>query len=282
MNNQIVLVTGRASGIGAAISERFVKEGAYVIIVDINEKQGTAIMTRLGEHALFLKTDVSDEMSFGSTIKAVVKQFGHIDSLVNNAGIPGPGGSIADIPMREFDTAFSVLLRSVFVGMQLVAPLMKERQTGTIINMSSLAGFISNGDHVYSTAKAAIIRLTRSVALELAEFGIRVNCICPGAIVTPLYGKHAGLNEDESERTISALRDLLKDAQPLNRAGLPEDIANVAFWLASEESSFMTGQAIVVDGGLSLGPGWKQTKERRNNIREYLQHTLTVDSQPYP
>jgi len=277
MDNRIVLVTGGASGIGAAISERFAQEGAYVVIADLNEKRGVKLKDRLGDHALFLKTDVSEEASFVSTIGTVLKQFGRIDSLINNAGIPGPGGSIADVPIKEFDAAIAVLFRSVFLGMQLVAPGMKEQRAGTIVNMSSLAGFITNGDHVYSAAKAAIIHLTRSVALELAEFGIRVNCICPGAIATPLYGKHAGLNEEESERTILALRDLLKNAQPLPHAGLPEDIANVAFWLASEESCFMTGQAIVVDGGLSLGQGWKQTRERRDNIRSYLQRALTVD-----
>jgi len=276
MDNQIVLVTGGASGIGAAIAERFVKEGAYVIIADLKEKRGEAIKARLGDHALFLKTDVSDETSFGSAIETAIKHFGHIDCLINNAGIPGPGGGIADIPIKEFDAAIAVLLRSVFLGMQRVVPSMKERRTGAIINMSSLAGFISNGDHVYSAAKAAIIHLTRSVALELAEFGIRVNCICPGAIATPLYGKHAGLNEEESERTLPALRGLLKNAQPLPHAGLPEDIANVAFWLTSEESCFVTGQSIVVDGGLSLGQGWKQTGERRDNMRTYLQNALTV------
>jgi len=280
MDNQIVLVTGGASGIGAAISERFVKEGAYVIIADLRQKQGAAIETRLDGHALFLKTDVSDETSFGSTIRTTIKQFGRIDCLINNAGIPGPGGGIADVPTKDFDAAIAVLFRSVFLGMKLVVPSMKERRAGTIVNMSSLAGFITNGDHVYSAAKAAIIHLTRSVALELAEFGIRVNCICPGAIATPLYGKHAGLNEEESERTILALRELLKIAQPLPHAGLPEDIANVAFWLATEESCFVTGQAIVVDGGLSLGQGWKQTKERRDHIRTYLQNALAITDRP--
>jgi NAD(P)-dependent dehydrogenase (short-subunit alcohol dehydrogenase family) len=275
MVDQVVLITGGASGIGAAMAERFAKEGAWVVIADIEQERGEETSARLGNHVSFFQTDVSGETSFCSMIASAHQRFGRIDALINNAGISGPGGSIADISVEDFDRTMAVLLRGTFLGMKHVAPVMKQRGSGVIINIASVAGLIAgNGLHLYSAAKAGIIHLTRSVALELAEFGIRVNCICPGAIATPLFGKTAGLTTDESERSLPALKDLLKGMQPLGQVGLPEDIANAALWLASSESRFVTGQIIAVDGGVTAGSGWKQGKERRERIAEHLRTAL--------
>ncbi len=278
---QVVLITGGASGIGAAMAERFAKARARVVIADVRGQDGEAAAARLGDRVLFTQTDVSKESSVRGLIKGAFRRFGRIDTLINNAGISGPEGSISDIAVEDFDMTIGVLLRGAFLGMKHVAPIMEQQRAGTIINVSSVAGFLAgNGLHIYSAAKAAIIHLTRSVALELAEFGVRVNCICPGAIATPLYGKTAGLSDDESERVLPALHEFLKNGQPLPCAGLPEDIADAAFWLAGNESRFVTGQTIVVDGGLSAGQPWKQGRQRRESIAQYLRSALAQNEGP--
>jgi NAD(P)-dependent dehydrogenase (short-subunit alcohol dehydrogenase family) len=129
------------------------------------------------------------------------------------------------------------------------------------------AGF---GSHVYSAAKAAVIQLTRSVATELGESGVRVNCICPGGVATPLFGKAAGCSQEHAVETLALVRSALADLQPLHRAGLPEDVAEAALWLASDSASFITGHALVVDGGLSSGRSWSESMRRRDRLRAAL------------
>ena len=179
--------------------------------------------------------------------------------LFNNAGFGGTHGPVEAIPAEELDETLAVLFRGVFLGMKHAAPVLKAQRRGAILSTASVAGLQAGlGPHVYSAAKAAVIHLTRSVALELAEHGVRVNCICPGGIVTPLLTR--ALGDDEAARQTVA--GALARMQPIRRAGLPEDVARAALWLASEESGFVTGQSLVVDGGLTAGRALEGALER--------------------
>jgi len=190
-------------------------------------------------------------------VDETVGRFGRLDCLFNNAGFAGVHGPIDEIGVEGFDATIAVLLRGVFLGMKHAAAVMKRQGTGSIISTASVAGLHTGlGPHIYSAAKAAVIHLTRSVAMELGERGVRVNCICPGGIATPIFGKSFGLSPDQAETTIPLMKGVLEMLQPIRRPGLPEDIAHAALWLASDESSFVNGHALVVDGGLTGGRLW--------------------------
>ncbi|MCH7479522.1 MAG: SDR family oxidoreductase, partial [SAR324 cluster bacterium] len=191
--------------------------------------------------------------------------------VFNNAGFAGVTGPIEETPTEGFDSTLAVLLRGVFLGMKHAAPILKRQHSGSIISTASVAGLRTGfGPHVYSAAKAAVIHLTRSVAMELGESGVRVNCICPGGIATPIFGKHFGLDLEAADESVEVMKLALADAQPIRRAGLPEDIARAALWLASDDASFVNGQAIVVDGGLIGGRKWSEVQERQALLQQAL------------
>ena len=178
--------------------------------------------------------------------------------MFNNAGLLGTVGPVEDIPVDEYEFTMQVLLRSVFLGMKYASPVMKAQGSGSIISTSSVAGIMAgDGPHIYATAKAAVIQLTKSVALELAEHSIRVNAICPGGIVTPLV--MGGIPNNPQMEGLA--RKGLAQFQPIPRAGEPLDIAQAALWLASDESTFVTGLALVVDGGATVGTRWSKQPE---------------------
>jgi NAD(P)-dependent dehydrogenase (short-subunit alcohol dehydrogenase family) len=268
LTNKVALITGGASGIGEATVRLFVEEGASVIFTDIQTDRGSRLGKDIGERATFVPADVRREDDVRSTVNEAVTRFGRLDCLFNNAGLPGIGGRIEAIPVDGFDETIGVLLRGVFLGMKHAAPVMKRQGAGSIISTASVAGLRSGlGPHVYSAAKAAVIQLTRTVAMELGESGIRVNCICPGGIATPIFGKAFGLPPDRADATIPLMKGVLEMMQPIKRAGLPEDIARAALWLASDESSFVNGHALVVDGGLIGGQSWTEAEQRRAMLR---------------
>ncbi len=253
LEGKIALITGAASGIGQASVERFVAEGARVLAADIKES-GRALETRFPGAVYFQRTDVRQERDVQSAIAAAKEKFGRLDCLFNNAGTGGVRGPIEKLDLAEFDRSIAVLLRSVFAGFKHVVPLMKAQGGGVILSTSSVAGLTAGaGPHVYSAAKAALIQLTRSTAQELGGDNIRVNCICPGGIATPIFGTTLGFDDAVAQETARALRVLFKRLQPLPRAGLPEDVAAAAAFLASDDASFITGHALVVDGGLTAG-----------------------------
>lgn len=259
--SKVAIVTGGASGIGEATVRLFHEEGARVVAADIQDDLGKALAEELGEGVIYQPCDVSQADDVSGAIDAAVRSFGRLDVLFNNAGIGGPGGPIEDTPVDEYDAAMGVLLRGVFLGMKFAAPIMKAQGSGSIISTASVAGLQAGfGPHTYSAAKAAVKHLTRSVAMELGESGVRVNCICPGGIATPLLanaiGEAAGENRPDDAQLMNMIKLGLANAQPVKRAGLPEDIARAALWLASDEASFVTGESIVVDGGLSGGRAW--------------------------
>jgi len=257
LDGKVAVITGGASGIGEASARLFVEQGARVLIADIQDDRGQRLAEELGSSATYLHTDVTQEADVKAAVDGALQAFGRLDCMFNNAGISGAGGPIDEIPAEGFDTAMAVLLRGVFLGMKHAAPIMKRQGSGSIISTASIAGLRAvDSTHVYAAAKAAVIHLTRSVAMELGESGVRVNCICPGWIATPLFGRGFGLSPQDAEQTVESVKAPLARFQPIKRAGLPEDIAQAALWLASDDSSFVNGHALVVDGGISGGRMW--------------------------
>ena len=271
LDGKVAVITGGASGIGKASVKLFVEEGAKVVFLDIMGDKGEELEEELGSNAHFYHGDVRDESDIENVIQYAMMKFGRLDCIFNNAGIGGVNGNIEDVPVKGFDVTMSVLFRSVFIGMKYAAPIMKEQGSGSIISTASIAGIMTGaGPHIYSAAKAAIIHLTHSVAMELGEHNIRVNCICPGGITTAIFGRGLGLDQDASERLATLLKVQFKDLQPIPRAGLPEDIAKAAVFLASDDSSFINGHAMVVDGGVSLGNGPDDLREGFEELAETL------------
>jgi NAD(P)-dependent dehydrogenase (short-subunit alcohol dehydrogenase family) len=206
---------------------------------------------------------VTVEAQMQALIALAVDKFGRIDCLFNNAGGPAQTGGIEGLDVGRFDAAMATLVRSVMLGMKHAAPHMKKQGSGSIINNGSIAGHLGgySTSLVYGAAKAAVIHLTKCVAMELGEAGIRVNSISPGAIATGIFGKALGLSIEAAEKTPEVMREVYKTAQPIPRAGLPEDIAHAAVFLASDESSFINGHDLVVDGAITGGRNWTQQQQ---------------------
>ncbi len=268
---KVALITGGASGIGEATVRLFVAEGAAVTIADIQDERGRRLAAELGERTAYAHTDVSREADVEAAVADTVRRFGRLDCIFNNAGYGGVGGRIEAVTVAGFDETIGVLLRGVLLGMKHAAPVMKRQGGGSIISTASVAGLRSGfGPHVYSAAKAAVIQLTRTVAMELGEHNVRVNCICPGGIATPIFGKGLGMSVEEADALVPLMKGVLENVQPIKRAGLPEDIAQAALWLASDDSTFVNGEALVVDGGLSGGRSWSESQFRRAALRQAL------------
>jgi NAD(P)-dependent dehydrogenase (short-subunit alcohol dehydrogenase family) len=237
---------------GRATVLRFLEEGASVVIADLNEGTGKetlelAAEQKAAERARFIRTDVSREADVEAMVELAMTEFGRLDVVFNNAGIGGALGSLLDTEVEDWDFTFAALTRSVFLGIKHGGRAMKATGLGgAILNTASVAGLSGGaGPAAYSAAKAAVINLTRAAALELAEHKIRVNAICPGGILTPLL--HRG-NPDQVKRRLESL-------QPWPEAGRGEHIAGAALFLASDDALFVTGEALVVDGGLTaMGP----------------------------
>lgn len=254
LNGQVAVITGGASGIGEAAVQLFVREGARVVIADIQDARGESLAADLGDRARFLHTDVTSEADVKAAVDCAVRGFGRLDCMFNNAGLPGGGSGIEDVSVESFDRTLAVLLRGVFLGMKHAAPVLKRQRSGTIISTASVAGMATGfSNHTYSTAKAGVIQLTRSVAMELRGFGIRVNCICPGFIATPIFARTFGLPPEADEQAVSIIQG---GVGKLGRPGRAEDVANAALWLASDESSYVNGHALVVDNGDAGGMSW--------------------------
>ncbi len=257
LNGKVAAITGATSGIGARCAEIFVAEGATVVIAGRSAERGEALAAKLGGDALFVQTDVAKEVDVKAMIDAAVARFGRLDCLFNNAAVAGPGGPIETIDWEEYSAAMDTLVGGVVMGMKHAAPVMKRQGSGSIITTSSVAGIRTGyAGSIYSTAKAAVIQLTRFVAAELGEAGVRVNAISPGGIVTPIFGVAMGLSHDVAEQKLAPVAQWLSDKQPIPRAGITDDIAQAAVYLASDESSFVNGHNLVVDGGLTLGRSW--------------------------
>lgn len=253
LDGKVAIITGGASGIGEGTVELFVREGAKVVIADVQDEAGERIANSLGENVVYQHTDVSKEADIEAMIDLAVSKFGRLDCLFNNAGFGGVNGEIDQIELgEEYDTTIGVMFTGVMLGMKHAAKVMKAQKSGSIISTASVAAIQGGlGPHVYSGIKAGVIGLTQSVALELAAFGVRVNAICPGGIATPIF---APMLEDmpngDNEDTATRMRPILAATTPIGRSGEPADIGNMAMFLASDDSTFVTGQHLLVDGGL--------------------------------
>ncbi|MFX1393650.1 MAG: glucose 1-dehydrogenase [Promethearchaeota archaeon] len=274
LDDKIVVITGGASGIGKASVQLFIKEGARVIFGDIQDYRGKALAEELGPNAIYVHMNVRNESEIKAAIDLAVEEFGRLDVMFNNAGFGGAAGPIEEIPTDAFDVTMEIMFRSVFLGIKHAIPVMKKQGSGCIISTASVAGLRTGmGPHIYSAAKAAIIHLTRTVAMEVGEHNIRVNSICPGGIATAIFGRGIGLPQDMAERLAVFGKVFLKDIQPIKRAGLPEDVAKAALWLASEDSNFVSGHALVVDGGLI----WSRILEENREQLEEFAKKLGID-----
>ncbi len=263
LKGKVAIITGGASGIGKASVKVFAEEGARVVLADQLDERGTSLAEELGPDVSYIHADVSQESDVKVVIDHALKKFGRLDCMFNNAGIGGVTGRIEEIPVEGFDITIRVLLRSVFLGIKYTAPVMKKQGSGSIISTASVAGLRTGfAGHIYSAAKAAIIHLTRTVAMELGENNIRVNCICPGAILTEIFERALCVPPEKAESLIEILKVVFKETQPISRVGMPEDIAKTALWLASDDSSFVNGHALVVDGGVIGGRKWSEVESQ--------------------
>jgi NAD(P)-dependent dehydrogenase (short-subunit alcohol dehydrogenase family) len=241
----------------------FVAEGARIVVAGRRAPEGEALANRLGASCVFRQTDVTVEEQMRALVEQAVEKFGRIDCLFNNAGGPAQTGGIESLDVGRFDAAMATLVRSVMLGMKHAAPHMRRQGSGSIINNGSIAGRLAgfSSSVVYGAAKAAVIHLTKCVAIELGESGVRVNSISPGAIATGIFGKALGLSVEAAEKTPDVMREIYRTAQPIPRAGLPEDIAHAAVFLASDESGFINGHDLVVDGAITGGRNWTQQQQ---------------------
>ncbi|MBI2963131.1 MAG: glucose 1-dehydrogenase [Deltaproteobacteria bacterium] len=271
LDGKVAVITGGASGMGAGTVRRFVAEGARVVIADLADERGAALAGELGAAAAYAHTDVAREDDVARAIALAVDRWDRLDCVFNNAGLGGVDEILENIPLDGYRQTMDVLLTGVLLGIKHAAPIMKKQRSGSIINTGSVAGMQAGyGPHVYSAAKAAVIQLSRSAAMELGEWGVRVNCICPGGIVTPIFGKALGLPAERADETLGAVSEALRLFQAIPRPGHPADIASAALFLASDDSAFVNGHALVVDGGLTTGRRFSDAQESWNTFRDLM------------
>jgi len=247
----VALITGGASGIGKATVKKFVSEGARVAFCDVNEELGKALLAEIGAEHDFQKVNVADRKAVQDWVDSVAKKYGHVDILINNAGIlrdglfvkVKDGQLLKQMSEEAFDSVVAVNLKGVFNCAQAVAPYMIQNGGGAIVNMSSLVALEGNfGQTNYVATKAGVVGMTRVWSRELGGYNIRVNAIAPGLVLTEML---LSMPEAELEK--------LRQKPPLKRIGTPEEIANLYLFLASDESSYISGEVIRIDGGMVLG-----------------------------
>lgn len=255
LEGKVAVVTGAASGIGRGTVELFVAEGARVIAADIDDSRGARIEEDHKGKVKFVHCDVTGEEDIAAAIAAAEKHFGRLDCLFNNAGSGGARDAADGVTAEGFDSTMHLHVRAALFGIKYAVPAMKKKGGGSIVSTASVAGLQAGyGPVLYSIAKAAIVHMTRVTAAQLAEFHIRVNCICPGLIATNIFAAGLGVPSQIAETRLDAIAEAAKNSQPIRRGGRPRDIAEAALFLAGDGSDWMTGQALVVDGGLTLGP----------------------------
>lgn len=253
LDGKVAIITGASSGIGEETAKRFVAEGARVALAARSTETGEAVAAKLGGDAIFIRTDVTSTSDIEALVEKTVSHFGQLDCLFNNAGEAVPAFTLDDITEEAIDSQFSLLVKSVIWGTKVAMPHLKQHG-GAIINNASIGG---NGGHfapiVYSTAKAAVINFTRSSALELARYRVRANSISPGPIYTPIFHRAFGVSDDVGLPLADDIREALGRKIPAKRVGEVQDVAGLVTFLASDDSAYVMGQDIAVDGGFLAG-----------------------------
>jgi 3-oxoacyl-[acyl-carrier protein] reductase len=240
--DRVAIVTGAGSGMGLSIAHTYAREGAKVAVLDVEEKAGRAVADEIGDNAIFVRCDVAKRADIDAAIAATLKSFGGLDILVNNAGVSHVNKGVLDISEAEFDRVFAVNVKGLFLFSQAAVPQMRKRGGGVIVNIGSTAGLRPRpGLSAYNATKGAVHNLTKTLAVELAPDRIRVCAIAPVATDTPLLPTFLGNAEGQREKFIATV--------PLGRLAMPQDIADMALFLASEEAKFLTGNIVEVDGG---------------------------------
>jgi NAD(P)-dependent dehydrogenase (short-subunit alcohol dehydrogenase family) len=260
---KVAIVTGGASGIGRGMVERFVAEGARVVIADVETDRGEALAATLGPDVLFRRTDVSDPEQVGALVATAVEKFGGLHIMVNNAGVSGTmHRRFLDDDLADFHRVMAVNVLGVMAGTRDAARHMAASGGGSIINVTSIGGIQAGGGVMtYRASKAAVIQFTKSAAIELAYYEVRVNAIAPGNIPTPILAKSvANMDQEEIERYEAAIRETMRADRPLKREGTPEDIAEAALYFAGERSRYVTGTVLPVDGGTVAGKAIRSQK----------------------
>lgn len=251
LQDKVCLITGGAAGIGKATAIKFASEGAKIVLCDVNEEAGKAFAEELGNGASFYKVDVTNRIKVQAWVDDVVENYGRIDVLINNAGITRDGlfvkykndELVSQMSEDAWDMVINVNLKGVFNCAQAVTPAMIKQKSGVILNASSIVGLYGNfGQTNYAATKFGVIGMTKTWSRELGKYNIRVNAVCPGFILTEMVKKMP-----------EKILENLAAKTPLKRMGIPEDVANVYCWLASDEASYVHGTTISVDGGMVLG-----------------------------
>jgi NAD(P)-dependent dehydrogenase (short-subunit alcohol dehydrogenase family) len=254
LEGKIALITGAASGIGLGAVELFVAEGACVVAADMQDEKGAMLQQRFPETVRYIHCDVTQEADIARAVALADSQFGGLDILFNNAGHGGSTTGVADMDADGWDATFALLVKGPAMGMKHAVPLMLKRGGGSIINTASIAGLQAGfGPLAYSSAKCAVIHMSRCAAAELSPQKIRVNAICPGLIATSIFGASMGLPREVADQMAARVAEVGAKVQPIPKAGAPEDIARAALYLASDDSVFVTGTHMVVDGGITIG-----------------------------
>jgi NAD(P)-dependent dehydrogenase (short-subunit alcohol dehydrogenase family) len=256
LEGKVAIVTGGASGIGRGIAERFVAEGAKVVIADVQDELGATFAADLGSDARFHHADVSDQVQVGRLVATAVETFGGLHVMVNNAGRSSPmkKGLFHD-DFAEFDSVMRTNLLGVMAGTRDAGRHMADHGGGAIINISSIGGILAGGGvSTYRASKAAVIQFTKSAAIELAQYDVRVNCIAPGSIPTPILKSSASDEDREKlEKFEARIRQQMRDDRPLKREGTPGDVAEAVLYFATDRSRYVTGTVLPVDGGTVAG-----------------------------
>ncbi|PNX74931.1 momilactone A synthase-like protein [Trifolium pratense] len=249
LEGKVALITGGASGIGKRTAEIFAEQGAKVVIADIQDELGHTVAQSIGSSTcLYVHCDVTDENQIKNAVDTTVQTYGKLDIMFNNAGIGGPNNSrIIDNDKADFERVLSVNLTGVFLGIKHAAQAMIPARTGSIISTSSISSYVGGAaSHAYCCAKHAVVGLTKNAAVELGQFGIRVNCLSPYACATPLATQFVGLNDDMLESTMSLLANLK------GVTFKTDDVANAALYFASDDSRYVSGHNLLIDGGFSI------------------------------